>query len=591
MGSAAEITGGSAEPRGAGESATTLAGARANPVALEVPVNATGTRPGSGPDKRELFSEETETVLVFADGAMIRLSAAVATGQLIFLTNKKTNIEVVCQVVGKRNYRPTSCYVELQFTEAMKDFWGVTFPEGSPGEENALPASVESVETAEVTEDGAETHAPAPTGQEVEELREQVELLRKQLAELKQAETSARAVAQMAEPAAISVPVTPPPAVESRSIAAERPVELMDNSEPAPTLAPEIKIAVPPPPVTLVPPVAAPSAPPALTKNFGLSADVAQAKRGEQVLATGRTTHVAMSLPNREAAKIDPEQEVIDQLLPQPSLDFSKAPALVRGADPNDPYSIYKPTRAKMGKWTLVALVMVLAGVVGAGVWRSGVVQSLLSMRHKKEIPEEATAGPGKSAAAGQAVATKDGEPANGGATEKRAEAPVATAAAPSTLVVSKDLKGAKAADFHAAGPVPEAPSKVAEKKNGKEATAKRVSGGNKKKVAEVAEEKKVVEEVPVADDAPLVPARLLKAVSPVYPPDAMRGFITGDVKLQAEVDASGQIGKMEVLSGPVALRPAAMEAMKQYVYAPATKGAKGVASTVKVTIKFWFDP
>ena len=38
-------------------------------------MNATGHAPGSGPDKRELFSEETATVLVFPDGAVIRLSA------------------------------------------------------------------------------------------------------------------------------------------------------------------------------------------------------------------------------------------------------------------------------------------------------------------------------------------------------------------------------------------------------------------------------------------------------------------------------------------------------------------------------------
>ena len=123
MGSAAETTGGSVETRGAADSVASAAGARANPVACEIPVNATGTRPGSNPEKRELFSEDTETVLVFADGGVIRLSAAVATGQLIFLTNKKTKVEVVCQVVGKRVHRPTSCYVELQFTEQMAGFW------------------------------------------------------------------------------------------------------------------------------------------------------------------------------------------------------------------------------------------------------------------------------------------------------------------------------------------------------------------------------------------------------------------------------------------------------------------------------------
>src|SRR5437762_13913109 len=88
------------------------------PVALETAVIATGARPGDSNAKRELFTEETQTVLVFERGAVIRLSAAVADGQLLFLTNKKTGKEVVTQVVRKRSFRPTSCYVDLEFTEA-----------------------------------------------------------------------------------------------------------------------------------------------------------------------------------------------------------------------------------------------------------------------------------------------------------------------------------------------------------------------------------------------------------------------------------------------------------------------------------------
>jgi protein TonB len=70
-----------------------------------------------------------------------------------------------------------------------------------------------------------------------------------------------------------------------------------------------------------------------------------------------------------------------------------------------------------------------------------------------------------------------------------------------------------------------------------------------------------------------------------------MRNFITGDVRMTAEVYEKGRVRNMEVVSGPKALRAAAIEAMKQYQYAPATKNGKGVASQVRVTIKFWFIP
>ena len=100
----------------------------AQPVALEVPVTVNGARAVEGSEKREPFSETTNTVLVLANGAVIRLSSSVAPGQLLFLTNEKTKKEVVCQVVKSKNYRSLSGYVELEFTEPVLGFWGMRFP-------------------------------------------------------------------------------------------------------------------------------------------------------------------------------------------------------------------------------------------------------------------------------------------------------------------------------------------------------------------------------------------------------------------------------------------------------------------------------
>ncbi len=117
----------------AGPSATTGApsadaAARPQPVALEVPVTVNGARTVEGSEKREPFSESTQTVLVFGNGAVIRLASTVSAGQLLFLTNDKTKKEVVCQVVKSKNYRNVSGYVELEFTEAVSGFWGMRFP-------------------------------------------------------------------------------------------------------------------------------------------------------------------------------------------------------------------------------------------------------------------------------------------------------------------------------------------------------------------------------------------------------------------------------------------------------------------------------
>ena len=99
------------------------------PLDLELPVVAMGARPGDKSEKRELFTETTETVLVFENGCVIQLAAAVAVGQLVFLTNKETGEEIVTQVLRKRSHRPTDCYVELEFTEPAPDFWRQEFPD------------------------------------------------------------------------------------------------------------------------------------------------------------------------------------------------------------------------------------------------------------------------------------------------------------------------------------------------------------------------------------------------------------------------------------------------------------------------------
>lgn len=101
-------------------------------MALEVPVMVNGARTVEGTDRREPFSEGTHTVLVFANGAVIRLASAVSTGQLLFLTNEKTKKEVVCQVVKSKTQPSTAGYVELEFTEAAPDFWGMRFAGSAP---------------------------------------------------------------------------------------------------------------------------------------------------------------------------------------------------------------------------------------------------------------------------------------------------------------------------------------------------------------------------------------------------------------------------------------------------------------------------
>src|SRR5260370_41608774 len=64
-------------------------------VAFEVPVTVNGARAVEGSDKREPFSDYTETVLIIGNSAVILLSSSVAPSQLLFLHMPTTNKDVV----------------------------------------------------------------------------------------------------------------------------------------------------------------------------------------------------------------------------------------------------------------------------------------------------------------------------------------------------------------------------------------------------------------------------------------------------------------------------------------------------------------
>jgi len=60
-----------------------------------------------------------------------------------------------------------------------------------------------------------------------------------------------------------------------------------------------------------------------------------------------------------------------------------------------------------------------------------------------------------------------------------------------------------------------------------------------------------------------------LHKVPPVYPPVARQLGITGTVVVTVTVDASGKVTKAESNSGNKLLAPAAIDAVKQWKFAP----------------------
>ncbi|MGB2679284.1 MAG: TonB family protein [Candidatus Acidiferrum sp.] len=550
----------------------------ANPLALEIAVNVAGARPASASGQRDLFSEDTSTVLIAENGAVIRLAAAVVTGQLLFLTDKRTNSEMVCQVVRKRTFRPTECYVELEFTEPAPNFWGLEIPA-----KTASPSQLETaqrVESAEPAIEDAPLEVPAAQGQGVAELKQEVEGLREQIRSLLQSKTQgAKAEAEAA--------------LQQSAKRAE--AAAVEQSRIKPPAAPP---AAPPPP---------PPNPPALALP-PTDGKAPEAGAGAAPGATP-TSVVRMALPKMTLAKeggakdseaIDP----LDCLLPKPNLDFSSAPVPGAANERRSLYDIYKPIRVGIGKFRLALFSGLLLGVVLCGAWYMnwlpvpslGGIAQMIHPANSKKV-ERGGAHQGAPAMASRTAATPNAtapdsvtmtpadetppQPVGGtveGENAPNTEAPAPHAIAPANSAALKVKK-------------PVAPTASPARAGAKEKAA---SAGSLRKNAPTAIPSATAEPTPpepAASDATLVPPKLLKSASPVYPPDAMREYITGDVRVDALVEPDGRIGAMKILGGPVPLRQAALDALKQYEYAPATQGRRAVTAHITVTVKFWFNP
>jgi len=82
-------------------------------------------------------------------------------------------------------------------------------------------------------------------------------------------------------------------------------------------------------------------------------------------------------------------------------------------------------------------------------------------------------------------------------------------------------------------------------------------------------------------------PPRLLKSFAPVYPSLARTQRISGDVKVDALIDATGQVEAVKVLTGPLLLQRAAVEAVKQWKYTAGVLDGKPTAMHITVVLQF----
>jgi len=140
---------------------------RSNPVCLEVGVtirSLPGEKDESSPGSAKPTREEGRTVIVFDNGAVLRLASNLPPGQAVILSNPQGR-DVVCRVANTRTSPNVKGYIEVEFLEPTTDFWGIHKPEGQPhvsSRPTVVVTQPKSVTQPQIVSSPLPPEAPAP---------------------------------------------------------------------------------------------------------------------------------------------------------------------------------------------------------------------------------------------------------------------------------------------------------------------------------------------------------------------------------------------------------------------------------------------
>jgi len=191
--------------------------------------------------------------------------------------------------------------------------------------------------------------------------------------------------------------------------------------------------------------------------------------------------------------------------------------------------------------------------------------------------PQKPGTKPATAAATTPAAAVKT--PTNGANAHvaESAAKPKLPATQPPAIPVAKNpvTASAPAAEAHASEPVVDASAE----------TGPRIYVGHDRITSDSAIPER--RSKPGEADAGNIPARIVSEVQPTFPDWAKELDVDGVVKLDATIDAGGNVTQMKVLSGPRPLQHAAQQAVGLWIFEPAKAGGKPVASHMILTVEF----
>jgi TonB family protein len=514
-------------------------------------------------------------MIVFADGAILRLGATVISGQCVKVTNLRTKGEMLCRVVAAKANPSGKPSVEMVFFNRNSGFWGVNFPE---------PLATQSRASVGARPHEHPSPRPAPHATAVPSVPV--------------------AVSAAPAPAIVRVP-TVHVTEELPPEAAAAPSEVPTDTQAALPLADSIgkrELTLPLDPVL-----------PVRTKEPALRAAVSVAP---EQLEESRVSTGALGVSSTAEIPV-----VASAVLAEVPVHVREMTLLTREEA--------APKRSS-GPLVLGGCLLVLILVFVAYFWAgtdslqdNAPVQRAANAFAQPAAPTDAASKP-----ADQTVAVA---PAEGSPSIEPTNVPVpTTTSAPLAAGQSSasNLTHAATASVGAATP---AASSTAERESGAEPAPRKQLLGIRsagpvpvtRSVSETAEPTPDVQmsttpeangglgglvksgtsaRVP-APPAPPPPAasgsepgkagsnlvlpRLKASVAPAFPLEARRNGIAGDVVLDTLITEKGKVTDIKVVSGPVLLRQAAVSAVQMWTYEPAKLNGQPIAMRLNVTIKF----
>jgi periplasmic protein TonB len=548
---------------------------RSDPVCLEVNITIRSLPTETG-GLTQPIREEGRTVIVFDNGAVLRTTNNMPIGQTVIVSNPSGR-DVVCRVVGGRNLPNVKGYVEVEFLEPVNDFWGI--------HRDVDPVAVAAPPVAPVVPREAPIQAtPAPP------------VPPRVAAPL---ETSAKpAIASLGSNPTfenIGGPVSMPPTAVARGSKTEpgRPGPQMMTKDASDYNLSEI-------------------AEPTSIANWGSSPS--ELPKENQAIAAKR------------------ESSSIPSPAPVPSRDFMSKGLMAY--DQPGPSSSASSGRVPL---TVGVAALVLAGVCAVvffmyrrtapvSVAKAAVVSQPSTPEPPAAIsaPEPVQAPPAEAAPAAtqtqiqaQPVAVEQAQPV-------AAIAPIpAVVTSPATTDSRTDSRNVRRQEKSAV--VTKQPDLSSSRRpaipnlkmNSPSAPNQNLAklGEGTAPITEIASTEAVGGSTPAGlltsagrtsnppapppfAPAPVAPApvtaaktvrdpKLISSTRLVYPPTAKQSNIQGTVTVSANIDANGKVVSAKALSGPLLLREAAVESVKQWKYSPGLIDGKPAPSQVTVNVEF----